>query len=67
MPAKNLTANRAALGHRVAYALRHPDRVPRHLARSSTVFGSPDRRVSACGPGDHDVSRSVDAIRCRAR
>lgn len=28
MPTKNLTANRAALGHRIAYALRHPDRVP---------------------------------------
>ena len=35
MPTKNLTANRAALGHRIAYALRHPDRVPRHLARAT--------------------------------
>ncbi|AZQ39137.1 class I SAM-dependent methyltransferase [Streptomyces cyaneochromogenes] len=35
MPAKNLTANRSALGHRLAYALRHPDRVPRHLARTA--------------------------------
>lgn len=32
MPTKDLTVNRAALGHRIAYALRHPDRVPRHLA-----------------------------------
>jgi SAM-dependent methyltransferase len=30
---KNLTVNRAALGHRVTYALRHPGRVPRHLIR----------------------------------
>lgn len=35
MPAKNVTVNRAALGHRIAYALRHPKRVPRHLARTA--------------------------------
>ena len=35
MPAKNVTANRAALGYRLAYALRHPDRVPRHVARAA--------------------------------
>jgi hypothetical protein len=35
MPAKNLTANRAALGHRLRCALHHPERVPRHLVRSA--------------------------------
>ncbi|MEY9212395.1 class I SAM-dependent methyltransferase [Thermobifida halotolerans] len=34
MPTKNLTANRASLSHRVGYALRHPDRVPKYLARA---------------------------------
>ncbi|WP_030383086.1 MULTISPECIES: class I SAM-dependent methyltransferase [unclassified Streptomyces] len=33
MPAKNVTVNRASFGHRVGYAVRHPARVPRHLAR----------------------------------
>ncbi len=32
---KNVTVNRAALGHRITYALRHPGRVPRHLVRSA--------------------------------
>ncbi|MER5440028.1 class I SAM-dependent methyltransferase [Streptomyces sp. NPDC002790] len=32
---KNLTANRAALSHRVGYALRNPARVPRHLRRAA--------------------------------
>jgi SAM-dependent methyltransferase len=31
---KNLTANRSALGHQLRYALRHPERVPGHLARA---------------------------------
>lgn len=35
MPPKNLTVNRASLRHRVAYALRHPGRVPRHMARAA--------------------------------
>ncbi|MEV7871778.1 methyltransferase [Streptomyces sp. NPDC088124] len=35
MPAKNLTVNRASLGHRVGYALRHPGRAPRFLARAA--------------------------------
>ncbi|MFJ8000806.1 class I SAM-dependent methyltransferase [Streptomyces sp. NPDC096310] len=35
MPAKNLTVNRASLGHRVGYALRHPGRVPGFLARAA--------------------------------
>ncbi|GAA2661674.1 class I SAM-dependent methyltransferase [Streptomyces aculeolatus] len=34
MPRKNLTANRTTLTHRVRYAARHPDRVPRYLARA---------------------------------
>ncbi|MFJ9177617.1 class I SAM-dependent methyltransferase [Streptomyces sp. NPDC102360] len=32
---KSLTANRAALTHRVGYALRNPGRVPRHLRRAA--------------------------------
>ncbi|PVE07541.1 class I SAM-dependent methyltransferase [Streptomyces scopuliridis] len=32
---RNVTVNRAALGHRISYALRHPDRVPRHLVRAA--------------------------------
>jgi SAM-dependent methyltransferase len=35
VPTKNLTVNRARLGHRIGYALRHPNRVPRHLARTA--------------------------------
>ncbi|RKN43790.1 class I SAM-dependent DNA methyltransferase [Streptomyces hoynatensis] len=35
MPGRNLTVNRATLRHRVGYALRHPQRVPRHLARAT--------------------------------
>ncbi|MDH6223257.1 class I SAM-dependent methyltransferase [Streptomyces sp. MJP52] len=35
MPTKKLSVNRAALGHRINYALRHPDRVPRHLSRAA--------------------------------
>jgi SAM-dependent methyltransferase len=35
MPAKNVDTNRASLGHRLAYALRHPERVPRHLRRAA--------------------------------
>ncbi|MDR3034410.1 MAG: class I SAM-dependent methyltransferase, partial [Kitasatospora sp.] len=31
---KNLTANRSSLLHRAGYALRHPQRVPRHLLRA---------------------------------
>lgn len=34
MTRKNLTANRTTLTHRVRYAARHPDRVPRYLARA---------------------------------
>ena len=34
MPAKNVEVNRASLGHRVGYALRHPGRVPRHVKRT---------------------------------
>lgn len=33
--AKNLRANRAALTHRLSYALRHPGRVPVHLRRAA--------------------------------
>ncbi|MCR8577536.1 class I SAM-dependent methyltransferase [Streptomyces sp. Isolate_219] len=33
--AASLSANRAALSHRVAYALRHPERVPPYLRRSA--------------------------------
>ncbi|GAB2457643.1 class I SAM-dependent methyltransferase [Streptomyces incanus] len=32
---KKLQANRAAIAHRVSYALRHPGRVPRHLRRAA--------------------------------
>lgn len=35
MPAKNVEVNRASLGHRVAYALRHPERVPSYLSRAA--------------------------------
>ena len=35
MSRKNLTVNRAALGHRIAYALRNPHRVPRHMVRTT--------------------------------
>ncbi|WP_151770573.1 class I SAM-dependent methyltransferase [Streptomyces abyssomicinicus] len=35
MPEKKLSVNRASLGHRIGYALRHPDRVPRHLSRAA--------------------------------
>lgn len=34
MPAKKVDVNRASLGHRVGYALRHPGRVPRYLKRA---------------------------------
>ncbi|MER6129811.1 class I SAM-dependent methyltransferase [Streptomyces sp. NPDC001795] len=35
MPARNVIVNRAALKHHVTYALRHPGRVPSHLARAA--------------------------------
>ncbi|AXK34754.1 class I SAM-dependent methyltransferase [Streptomyces armeniacus] len=35
MPAKNVQVDRTSLSHRVRYALRHPERVPRHLARAA--------------------------------
>ncbi|MGP3927560.1 class I SAM-dependent methyltransferase [Streptomyces sp. 8N616] len=35
MPARNIEVNRASLGHRVAYALRHPERVPGYLSRAT--------------------------------
>ncbi|MFD0319132.1 class I SAM-dependent methyltransferase [Streptomyces flavalbus] len=35
MPRKNLQVNRATLGHRLSYALRHPGRVPGYLGRAS--------------------------------
>ena len=38
MPRKNVTANRATLAHRIGYALRHPDRVPRYLLRAGRDF-----------------------------
>lgn len=34
MPRKNLTADRASLSHRVRYAVNHPERVPRYIARA---------------------------------
>lgn len=46
MPRKNVTANRSSLTHRIRYALRHPQRVPRYLGRAGRDawlrFRSPD-------------------------
>jgi len=46
MPRKNVTADRSSLGHRIRYALRNPQRVPRYLARAGRDkwlrFRSPD-------------------------
>jgi SAM-dependent methyltransferase len=34
MSGKNLTANRATVTHQIGYAIRHPQRLPRHLVRA---------------------------------
>lgn len=62
---KNLTANRAALGHRLSYALRHPGRVPRHLRRTARDawlrYRSPDHVAYYREVMRSDTRRDPDA------
>ncbi|MGX1634461.1 class I SAM-dependent methyltransferase [Streptomyces albidoflavus] len=54
MPRKNLTANRRTLAHRVRYAARYPERVPRFLARAGR-----DAWLRLRHPGHVDYYRAV--------
>ncbi|MEU3731649.1 class I SAM-dependent methyltransferase [Streptomyces sp. NPDC033538] len=62
---KNLTANRASLTHRLAYALRHPGRVPRHLRRTARDtwlrYRSPDHVAYYRAVMRSDTRRDPDA------
>ncbi|GAA4000445.1 class I SAM-dependent methyltransferase [Streptomyces marokkonensis] len=62
---KKLTANRASLTHRLAYALRHPGRVPRHLRRSARDswlrYRSPDHVAYYRAVMRSDTRRDPDA------
>ncbi|MBM7088313.1 class I SAM-dependent methyltransferase [Streptomyces sp. S12] len=63
--AKNLQANRAALAHRLSYALRHPDRIPRHLRRAARDawlrYRSPDHIAYYRAVMRSDTRRDPDA------
>ncbi|MFF0108734.1 class I SAM-dependent methyltransferase [Streptomyces hirsutus] len=63
--AKNLRANRAALTHRVSYALRRPGRVPRHLRRVARDtwlrYRSPDHVAYYRAVMRSDTRRDPDA------
>ena len=55
MPRKNLTANRRTLAHRVRYAARYPERVPRYLSAA-------DVRVDADAPPEEAAGRVFRAV-----
>ncbi|MCQ4080060.1 class I SAM-dependent methyltransferase [Streptomyces sp. RB6PN25] len=62
---RRLTTNRAAVGHRVGYAVRHPERVPRHLVRAGRDawlrMRHPDHVAYYRAVMRHDTSRGADA------
>ncbi len=74
MPRKNLTVNRSRLSHRIAYALRHPGRVPAHLRRAGRDawlrYRSPDHVSYYRAVMRSDTARSPESAvgsACRER